>query len=47
MSILRPVADDQNSAEATGEQYEKGIVELREGSYRFSSKVRGQTELNM
>ncbi len=46
MSILRPVADDQKKAElAAQEQYEKAMEELREGQYRFSSKVRGQAAI--
>jgi len=46
MSILRLVADDQNKADvSTQEQFDKSIVELREGAYRLSSKVRGQAAL--
>jgi len=37
------VADDQKKAErAAQEQYQQAMTELREGCYRFTSKVRGQ-----
>lgn len=36
------------AAEAEAQQrFEKAMAELREGAYRFSSKVRGQTELQL